>query len=347
MYFALKACLPLATGRCAASLDRLRREFGRECFTKGYHKMYLVIRMTTRLGALCKISPDTLYEHCLQGLLFELRYELLKVEDMTVAKLECTDGGGNSGKIGVLLWKYLLLEAVIAVAKQAATDSGGALQAEADLLESCFGTHEAFEKNFQSLASPQEAMDEWKQNKRKPVADAADFLWDVYGGVYDKVLEATNMSECKDPSEVDWSTMKGLKGSFDGIVRGFRSACSAVSCTAVDEAPVANKRTLHRMMSDPVYEDANKAEVKKERDETWRKAAAVRKATVTFSVCKQWTKASLKQHLASLVAAKEFKGVVGESHRVLWASCDLMAEDGGDTPWKDGVVYTDAMDTNG
>jgi hypothetical protein len=243
----------------------------------------------------------------------------------------------------VMLWKHLLLEAVFAVAKQAANDSGGALQAEADLLESCFGAHEAFEKQFQILASPQEAVDEWKQNKRKPVAEAADFLHDLYGGVYDKALEAMNMSECKDPSEVNWNTVKGLK-PFEGIVRSFRSACSAVSCSAVDEAPVANKRTLHRMMSDPVYEDAHNDEVKKERDETWRKAAAERKAWVTFSVCKQWTKASLRQHLASLAAAKEFKGVIGEEHRILWGSCDLLAEDGGDNPWKDGVIHTDSME---
>ena len=276
MYFALKACLPLAVGKCAASLDRLRSEFGRECFTKGYIKMYLLSRMTTNLGAACKISPETLFEHCVQGLRFDLRWELLKVEDMTVAKLECTNGG-NSGKIGVLLWKYLLLEAVMAVAKQAANDSGGALQAEADLLESSFGTHEAFEKQFNILASPQDAVDEWKQNKRKPVADAADFLHDMYGGVYDKVLAAMNISECKDPSEVNWSTVKGLE-AFEGIVRSFRSACSAVSCTAVDEAPIGSKRTLHRMMSGPVYEDADNDEVKKGRNETWRKAAAERKA---------------------------------------------------------------------
>ena len=132
-----------------------------------------------------------------------------------------------------------------------------------------------------------------RQNKRKPVAEAADFLHDVYGCAYDNALAAMNISECKDPSEVNWSTVKGLK-PFEGIVRSFRSACSAVSCVTVEEAPAANNRTLHRMLSDPAYEDARKDEVKKERNETWRKAAAERKTLVTFSVCKQWTKQHLK-----------------------------------------------------
>ena len=99
------------------------------------------------------------------------------------------------------------------------------------------------------------------------------------------------------------------------------------------------------MKSDPVYEEARREEIENERQETWRKAAAERKTLVTFSVIKQWTKEKLKAHLASLAAAKEFKGVVGVQHRILFGSCDLLAEDGGATPWKDGVVYTDTMET--
>ena len=43
---------------------------------------------------------------------------------------------------------------------------------------------------------------------------------------------------------------------------------------------------------------------------------------VTFSVCKHWTKVKLRDHVASLAAAKEFKGVIGEKHRILFGSCD-------------------------
>ena len=343
MFFAIQACLPLAVGPGAAPLERLQREFGRDCFTKGYTKMYLLSRMCAKVGIACKVSVETLFKHCLQGLLFELRYELLRVEDMTVPRLQCTRGG-NSGKFGVLLWKSILSEAVFAVARQAASDSGGALQAEAEQLEADFGSYEAFENKFQSLATPQDALDLWKQNKRKAVAEAADFLNDVYGCVYDDALAAMNIEESKDPAQVDWNSVKGLE-PYDNIVRLFRSAGTAVSCSAAEDAPAPNKRTLTRYMSDPVYEDARQEEVQRERQETWRKATVERKTLVTFSVCKQWTKDKLRTHLASLVAAKEFKGVIGSKHRILFGSCDLLAEDGGETPWKDGVAYSDTIDT--
>ena len=72
---------------------------------------------------------------------------MLRVEDMTIPRLQC-NRGGNSGKLGVLLWKSILAESLFAEAKQAAADSSGALQGEADALEKDFGTFEAFEKNF-------------------------------------------------------------------------------------------------------------------------------------------------------------------------------------------------------
>ena len=131
-----------------------------------------------------------------------------------------------------------------------------------------------------------------------------------------------NIDECKDPSQVDWSTVKGLT-QFEPMVRFFRSAGTAVSCSAAETAPAPTKRTLSRYESDPVYEEARSDEVQRERQETWRKATFERKTLVTFSVCKQWTKEKVRGHLASLAAAKEFKGVIGEQHRILFGSCDL------------------------
>ena len=93
MFYAIRSCMPLVVGPCGATLDRLRIEFGRECFTKGYTKMYLLSRLCGKVGFAAKISTETLFEHCLQGLLFELRYDLLQVGDMTVARLKY---GGRS-----------------------------------------------------------------------------------------------------------------------------------------------------------------------------------------------------------------------------------------------------------
>ena len=174
------------------------------------------------------------------------------------------------------------------LAKQAAADanSSAALLQEAEELEKSFGSYASFESNFQTLASPQDSLETWKKNKRKAIAEAGDFLNDMYGCLYDEALAATNIDECKDPSEIQWTSVKGL-GPYETIVRLFKSAGTAVSCNDAEEAPAPNKRTLTRMMSDPVYEDARKEEVDKERKETWRKATVERKTLVTFSVCKQ------------------------------------------------------------
>ena len=61
--------------------------------------------------------------------------------------------------LGVLLGKQLLLDTTLAVAKKAAKDSGGALQSEADALERDFGSYQSFHRNFQILASTQEALE--------------------------------------------------------------------------------------------------------------------------------------------------------------------------------------------
>ena len=95
----------------------------------------------------------------------------------------------------------------------------------------------------------QDAIDLWKQNKRKAVQETADFLHDLYGGVFDGALAAMNIEECKDPAEVVWSSVKGLT-PYEGIVRLFLSAGTAVSCSAAEQAPAASKRTLKRIMSE-------------------------------------------------------------------------------------------------
>ena len=97
------------------------------------------------------------------------------------------------------------------------------------------------------------------------------------------------------------------------------------------------------MMSDPVYQEQRRQDVERERQTMWQRATGERKTFVTFSALKQWTKERIKVHVASLAAVKEFKGVTGEKHRILFGSCDLFGEDGGTAPWKDGVVFSEAM----
>ena len=50
MYYAIKASIPFSAGESGRALDRLRREFGRDCMTKGYSKMYCLARLCNKVG---------------------------------------------------------------------------------------------------------------------------------------------------------------------------------------------------------------------------------------------------------------------------------------------------------
>ena len=45
-----------------------------------------------------------------------------------------------------------------------------------------------------------------KKDKRKVVAEVADFVHDLFGGLYDTALDKTNIKDHKEPASVDWST---------------------------------------------------------------------------------------------------------------------------------------------
>ena len=52
----------------------------------------------------------------------------------------------------------------------------------------------------------------------------------------------------------------------------------------------------------------------------------------------------LRSHfLATFAAATDFKGSVGDKYRILFASCDLLGEDGTDEPCNDGPKLTPDM----
>ena len=138
----------------------------------------------------------------------------------------------------------------------------------------------------------------------------------MYGGICNTALAAMNIDESQDPSQVDWSTVKGLT-QFEPMVRFFPFGW----CGSLLLRRGETKRTLTRYESDPVQEEARSDEVQRERQETWRETL------VTVPGCKHWTKVNdlvkLRDHVASFAAAKEFKGVIGEKHRILFGSCDL------------------------
>ena len=343
MYFAFQACLPILEPNVFTVVQQLQREFGKECLTRGYSKLYQLSRLCDKVANSTNVDIKDLLAHVFRGLLFELRMEILTTDNMTVPKLTCTRGG-NSGKVGVLLWKYILIHDLLSLAQDTAKDNS-AFAKEVECLTNDFGSYPAFEEKFQKcLASSQaDAIETWKKDKRKAITDSADFLHDLYGGLHDTILAAINIEECKEPVKFEWASVRGFK-AYEDVVRQYRTPAIAVSSPAAEEeAPKLGKRCLTRLKSDPTYEDAKDAELVKERNEVWRRAAAERKAYCTFSVCKQWTTQNLAKHVASLVAANDFKGIVGERHRLHFGSCDLIGNDVTTEPWKNGVMFCDEM----
>ena len=182
-----------------------------------------------------------------------------------------------------------------------------------------------------------------KKDKRHATSNSADFLRDLYGGVYDTALAASNMDECSTPASLERYIVKRIK-AYAEIVRQYRASATAVSSLAAEEnAPKCKKRALTMMLSDQVCDNARKTDVEEERNEALRRATAERKSYVTLSVCKLWTAQNLTTHVASLAAANEFKGPFGERHRLPVGSCDLVGIENTDEPWKVGVIFADEM----
>ena len=177
MYFAAQACVPLLEGAAGKALDAIQAEFGRKCLTKGYSKLYHMCRTCTKVSTLSKLSATELVAFVLEGLLFELRYELTSVEKLTEIHL-C--GARNlAGKVGVLLWKRMLVQYLFDNVVEASANAGDGFADEMNDLIMHFKSYVEFGSHFQdspyALASAQGdetsacKFDGWKQGKRKMI----------------------------------------------------------------------------------------------------------------------------------------------------------------------------------
>ena len=344
MYYAVLSCAPVLVGACAAVLRSIQVEFGRKAIAKGYTKLYNASRTIARVSQVYK-EADTkaLFLFVLEGILFELRYEINNVDKMTESQLAGTKN--ITGKVGVLLWKHVLVQYLASHATEASVNAGETYKNEVADLIAKFQSYAEFSKHFQpppyALAPSQDLEKEdlekddkfeaWKDGKRKLTCDIADFLHDLFGGSHDGTLEGMSIEDHKDPSGVDWTA---TDIPVAAIINSLRLSGSQVSSAAAESAPPMPARALNRMSSDPMQADAiRQMDVERERNEVWFRAGRERMKYATFSFCKNWTLAGIKNHVAKLKVVGSFQANAGEQHRVTFASADLLGQDGAPEPW--------------
>ena len=105
-------------------------------------------------------------------------------------------------------------------------------------LEADFGSYAAFEAKFMvmdtlSSTSPEDPLDVWRKDKTPVIAESAEFLYDLYSGVYDSCIAVHNIYECRDPSALKWHQVKGFN-VYKTIMGMYRSARTAVSSFAAE-----------------------------------------------------------------------------------------------------------------
>ena len=190
------------------------------------------------------------------------------------------------------------------------------------MLDSCLAFEENFQKPSGGEAAEEAPIDTWKSDKKKIIREIADIVSDLNGGIHNDALEGIKVEEHTSPLSIDWGQGEVIPPCAN-IARSIRVSASAISSTAAETAPPVPPRALCRVMSDPIYADAKRADVEKERQEIWNTSTAERKKYVSFSTCKTWAKTELVKHVTQLKAAQAFEPRIGEHHRVFFASADF------------------------
>ena len=127
------------------------------------------------------------------------------------------------------------------------------------------------------------------------------------------------------------------------IARNLRKTSSTISSTAAEQSapPPMKPHALRRLNSDPVYQDARKEDVEKERNDAWQRAIGERKRYVPFATCKPWSVSEIIKMVGQIKACESFKPEIGVRHRVFFVSADLMGVDSTATPWSSPIAWTE------
>ena len=137
IYHAAQTCVPLFTGECARLLHQLRVEHGRKALPKGYRKLYMMCRTIRYVAPLARVEASELLKWVLEGILYELWYAFPPVK-------RCW----SAGKVGVLIWKYLIMRYISDQVREAITVAGPEFAVEMNEVLTCISSYMQFAKNY-------------------------------------------------------------------------------------------------------------------------------------------------------------------------------------------------------
>ena len=108
----MQSCYPLIEGPASAALTAIQNEFGKRVIAKGYTKLYNISRLCNKLGKMNSektndMTAQEMFCFILEGLLFEMRYDITAPDKLSDAVLAGTKGKDN-GRAGILLWKLMI-----------------------------------------------------------------------------------------------------------------------------------------------------------------------------------------------------------------------------------------------
>lgn len=333
-------------------LQEIEYKHGREVLTLAYTKLGRLGQLVGATG-LTDMTPKNVAEYFLEYVKFGLDFEIFGPKDVTAEWLD-KQKDGTPGVLVTTLGRQQLVVLVGSWVDDLKTSpQGAALYGELSLILPTFASYSAYEAAFPvepaadstpaqpqgsgAAADDEDAVEKVKRRFHNSASHAAiNFLYDVMAGVHDTAIkEAVRAASLKDAKWMDSSTLTPLRDLY----RTLTAHRAMVQLSGGPPAP--ETRVLQRYKSEACEDD--ESELRKERAETWKQVAALRKKYNTIISVRAATSASYQTAYEKSFAFKLDNLKAGEAHRVFLFSSDLFTE-AGHEPWVGPAVWPDGAE---
>ena len=339
-------------------LEDIEYNHGREVLTAAYTKLGRLCQLVAGTGL--DMQPRQVCEYFLRWLKFALDYELVSPKDVTNEWMD-KQRDGTPGALATAIGRHQLVALVGGwVDDLKDSTQGQALHKELGSIMPLFADYAAYEAAFpvsrpvppqeDSLAPPQgevegggaeaaaeeDALDVVKRRFHNTASHATlNFLYDVMGGTHDGAIkEAVRGSSLPGAKWMESEKLAPLRDLFRSL-----TAHRAMVQLSGGGPPPPETRTLQRYKSE-AGDDADEAEMKKERAETWKQVAALRKKYVTISHVRAASTTALQQAYEKSAIYKMENLKAGEAHRLFLFSADLVGE-ASKSPWSNPPAWAE------